>query len=413
MTINRFYLFLTFLVIVISGNPVMNVLIGKETVYIGTLMIFLVWWVFRPLKFTRQDILILVLFILLVLTHVLTFGLMVVAASLGFLIKVGIALLAIRLIPEFPRQYVSVMYFLACLSLVFYIPVQMGIDLAGILSPIRIPLPNAELIHIGIHNFHLPDQRGRNSGMFWEPGAFAGYLILALFFLVRDGKSVLKRRGLMLIVALLTTQSTTGYLAFMILTVFYAYKADWVRGKAARLVVFPLILVVLTLGAWLAFSQVSFLGEKINQQLESAVLRDDSSRMNRLGNLLYDLKWIAEKPVLGWSANPETRFPSDPDIAELSIGQGNGLTGSAIRFGLFGIFIYFGFFAYSTQRIAGSLSSSLLGIVIVCVLLNGEQFMNFPIFLSLMFVPQNKLKSLPISPMAARKLSFSGGRTGH
>lgn len=409
MTIKSFYHFLTFLVIAISGNPAMGVL-GKETVYIGALMIFMVLWWLKPLKLKREDMLVLVLFVLVMLAHVLSFGTMVVVASLGFLIKLGIALLAVRLIPEFQRKYISVMYFLACLSLVFYIPVQLGIDLAGILSPIRIPSENMDAIHIGIHNFNVPRHSDRNSGMFWEPGAFAGFLILALFFLVRDGQSVRNKRGLVLVVALLTTQSTTGYLAFMILTVFYAYKADWVRGKVVRMIVFPFILVALILVAWMASNQASFLGEKISAQFESAVNGDDASRINRFGNFLYDLKWIAEKPLFGWSATPQTRFPFDPDLAELSTGQGNGLTGSAIKFGLFGIFVYFGFFAYSTQRITGSLSSSLYGIVIVGVLLNGEQFLGFPMFLTLMFVPRYKSKTLHDS--MALKTNVAGMRTG-
>ena len=415
MTINRFYLLLTFLVIAISGNPALGIL-GKETVYIGTLMIFLVLWWFKPLKLTRQDVLVFALFALLAITHALSFGPMVIAASLGFLIKLGIAILAVRLIPEFSRKYVSVMYFLACVSLVFYIPVQLGIDLAGILSPIRIPLENTDVIHIGIHNFHVPDERGKNCGMFWEPGAFAGYLILALFFLVRGGqnKAVLSKQGLALIAALLSTQSTTGYLAFMVLVVLYVYNAELVKGKKSKLLALPALIVVLVGGAYVAMNEVSFLGEKISAQIASASIHDDTSRINRFGNFMYDMDAIADKPLLGWSATPETRLSIDPEVTELIAGQGNGLTGFAVKFGLVGLFIFIGFFAYSTRQVTGSLSASLFGIVIVCMLLNGEQFLGFPMFLTLMFVPKNKFKALSVSPIeVARKPSFAGRRTGY
>lgn len=415
MIINRFYLFLTFLVIAISGNPALGVL-GKETIYIGTLMFFMVLWWLKPLKFTRQDVLVFALFVLLTLTHVLSFGSMVVVASLGFLIKLGIALLAVRLIPDYPRKYVSVMYALACMSLVFYIPVQLGIDLAGILSPIRIPLPYTDVIHIGIHNFHVPDERGRNCGMFWEPGAFAGYLILALFFLVRGGqnKAVLSKQGLVLIAALLSTQSTTGYLAFMVLIVFYVYNADLIKGKKSKMLVLPAFIVVLVGGAYVAMNEVSFLGKKINEQIASASAHNDTSRINRFGNFMYDMEAIADKPLLGWSATPETRLSIDPEVADLIAGQGNGLTGFAIRFGLVGLFIFIGFFAYSTRRVTGSLSVSLFGILIVCILLNGEQFLGYPMFLTLMFVSQNKSKSLPVSLVAmARKPSLASRRSGY
>lgn len=415
MTINRFYFFLIFVVIAISGNPAMDVL-GKETIYIGTLIVFMILWMFKPLKLTRQDVLVFALFIVLALAHALSFGIIVVAASLGFLIKLGIALLSVRLIPDLSRKYVSVVYFLSCLSLIFYIPVQLGIDLAGILSPIKITLNNPEVIDIVIHNFHVPDERYRNCGMFWEPGAFAGYLILALFFLVcgDQRKAVLSKQGLVLIASLLSTQSTTGYLAFIVLAMFYAYNAGWVKSITIKLVVFPLMLVGFASIALVFFSQVSFLGEKINQQIESASSYEDASRINRFGNFLYDLEWIAKRPVLGWSATPETRFSVNQEVAELISVQGNGLTGFTVKFGLAGLLIFIILFAYATQRMTGSLSASLLGVVIVCVLLNGEQFLGFPVFLSLMFAPQRKSKVLLLSStLAARKPKFVDKRTGY
>jgi hypothetical protein len=195
----------------------------------------------------------------------------------------------------------------------------------------------------------------------------------------------------------------------MVLTVFYVYNAGWVKGMLVKMLVLPSFIVVLALGAYVAINEVSFLGEKINTQVESASARDDASRINRVGNFLYDLEWIANRPVLGWSANPETRFSIDPDVAELIAGQGNGLTGFAVKFGLVGLVIFIGSFAYITRRVTGSLLASLFGIVMVCVLLNGEQFLGFPMFLSLMFAPQKKSKSLSLLPaLVVRKPSFVG-----
>ena len=144
-------------------------------------------------------------------------------------------------------------------------------------------------------------------------------------------------------------------------------------------------------------------------QVASAIAHDEASRVNRVGNLIYDLEWIADKPALGWSATPETRLSNDSETAELVAGQGNGLTGFAVKFGLVGLFIFLAFFAYGTRRISGSLSTTLFGIVVVCVLLNGEQFLGFPLFLTLMFVPRIKSESLPILPVSiAQNPSITG-----
>lgn len=411
MLINKLYVFLTLCVIAISGNPAMGIL-GKEMIYIGTLMIFMLLWSFKPLKLTRQDVLVLALFAFLTLTHILIFGFMVVVASLGFMIKMGIALLAVRLIPEFPRRYVAVMSVLSIISFVFFIPTFIGVDMQGIMAPVRLPLPSIlDNFHVGIHNL-MDEYDGsiRNMGMFWEPGAFAGYLTLALFFQIRDDQPILSRQGVVLALALLSTQSTTGYLTFFALALFYVYKSGWHNRSAMKLMAMPLLVAVLVLGAYGTFIGFSFLGEKLNAQFESAVIGDDASRLNRIGNLIYDLSWISNRPILGWSATPETRFPIDPDLAELITGQGNGLTGFVIRFGLVGLSVFLGSLAYNTKRISGSLSASLFSIIIVCMLLMGEQFMNYPLFLSLMFMPNETSLPPRISPLASDPEPSPAGR---
>ena len=63
-----------------------------------------------------------------------------------------------------------------------------------------------------------------------------------------------------------------------------------------------------------------------------------------------------------------------------------------------------GFLIYWLQNLPGGISFPEKGIepvfsviAIICLLLNGEQFLNFPIFLSLMFIPRKQFGSLTIS----------------
>lgn len=226
---NKVPYLLCLLTIVVSGNPAVN-LIGKETVYIGTLAIFIGYWFIKSLRLNRHFLPLFFLFAIISLIHVLLFGTVVIVASLGFLIKLSIAILAVGLIANFPSQYVRVMYILALISLAFYIPVQLGIDLPQLLSPLRIPMESG-ISHIGIHNFHILDVKSRNSGMFWEPGAFAGYLVLALLFLLANKNDRSVKKKTVLTIALLTTQSTTGYLAFFILIFIYVFQNKFIKNK--------------------------------------------------------------------------------------------------------------------------------------------------------------------------------------
>ena len=65
----------------------------------------------------------------------------------------------------------------------------------------------------------------RNSGPFWEPGAFQGYIWIAVLFLLFDvDKKCIKYRKAvfaLFIITLLTTQSATGYVLLILAFVFF------------------------------------------------------------------------------------------------------------------------------------------------------------------------------------------------
>lgn len=405
---NRLYFFLTFLVILVSGNQAM-VFLGKEAIYIGTLGIFLIYWYKSKVRLKVADAVIVMFFSVIMLLHVFSFGSMVLMASMGYLIKLSIALLAVRLISNFSGYYVSVIYMLACISLVFYIPSQLGFDLAGMLSRFQLHFPGSDIRHIGIHNFNSLRENDRNCGIFWESGAFAGYLVLALLFSLRDVKinSISNKWVIVMVVALLTTKSTTGYMALLVLVVLYLYQSKWVKGRLAKLFFFPLIVLAVGGVAYVAVNEISFLGEKITGQFNSARNSENLSEINRFGNFMYDIDFIEKRPLLGWSGNPVTRLSVDPNVVDFVSGQGNGLTGFAVRFGLIGLLVYFYFLAGVTRRMSGSVLTAMFGILIVGMLLMGEQFLNYPIFFSLMFIPKNKSKSLLLLPVSTTYGSIS------
>ncbi len=404
MNNNWIFYFFTFLVVTISGNPIVG-LLDKETVVIGSLALFVLLYIFKPSKFIKQDFWVLSGFVLLTVVHIFVFGFMVISASLGFLIKLIIALLAVRLIPDFFHRYINVMYWLSIISFVFFIPFFLGVDMQGLFSWARVAIPD-DTFHYHIIFYNLREEAAtdvvRNMSVFWEPGAFAGYLVLALFLLMveeRKGAPISRkigiwgsRKGRILAIALLTSQSTTGYIAIAVLVLYTIFESGIFKTIAMKIVVLPLAIVVFISAVFVLFTQVSFLGEKISFQYEFATSQQDMemeqlSKLTRFGNFTYDLNWISSKPIAGWSANSQTRFSRDLDLEELISAQGNGFTGFAVKYGLVGLIIYLGFFAYSTRQTTGSPEMAFFGVVIVCLLLNGEQFLNFSLFLTLMFIP--------------------------
>lgn len=389
---DKFNLLLIFLVIIISGNPAISFLFGKELIYIGTLALFIGYWFIKPLRLNKYYFFIFSIFAIISLIHVLMFGTVVIIASLGFLIKLSIAILAVSLIPNFNSQYVRVLYILALIGLAFYIPVQLGIDLPQLLSPLQIPM-ESEITHIGIHNFHNPNEQYRNSGMFWEPGAFAGYLVLAILFLLADKNNKPVKEMTVLTIALLTTQSTTGYLAFFIAFFIYIYRNNLIKNKYLRLLFFPILLVGFSSSSYIFYQTAPFLREKIDHQWESSVYQTGNYRINRIGNFSSDLEDIQKSPLFGWSPRHATR---GEQIIELkSQGQGNGLSGFALQFGLVGLSIFFYLTYLGFRRHYQSGPFGIIATSVVAILLVGEQFLGFPLFMTLMFIGVAK-RQMPV-----------------
>lgn len=389
MSIGRFYPFLTFLVILISGNPAIEIL-GQGLVYIGTFIIFFSFWYFKPSRITPRDLCIFLLFTSLVLAHLLIYGLIVVNASLGFLIKLSIALLAVRIIPDFQRRCIRIMVILSSISLILFIPSILNVNLTELLSAFKLPLSG--YYHIGLYNLRTEeDGTLRNSGMFWEPGAFAGYLILALLFLMSNISAYTyadkRKYSFILVTTLLSTQSTSGYLALVIMLTFVMLKFNIIKNKSLKILIIPFILLTFAAVFYVAFDKFSFLGEKISDQILEVLQGEDTGRINRFGNFLYDWEWISERPIFGWSATPVTRQSFDSEVLDLIAVQGNGLTGFVVKFGLFGFFSFLWFFSKATRYVSKSAAVQWFGVGLICLLLNGEQFLSYPLFLSLMFLP--------------------------
>jgi hypothetical protein len=242
--------------------------------------------------------------------------------------------------------------------------------------------------HIGIHDLSIDyDGAIRNMGMFWEPGAFGGYILLGLFFLLKKNQPKRQWRVFtILVLTLLSTQSTTAYVSFAVLVaygVFSGYFDASLRRTGPRIFLRGLIIILVTVPMIITIRDASFLTEKIYWQVAEAQANTYESRINRIGNFLYDLQWVSERPYVGWSATHATRIKYDSEVEDLVKGQGNGLSGFAVKFGIIGLLVFLWAIFSSLRKSGESISFSVFGVVLVCLLLVGEQFLRYPVFLML------------------------------
>ncbi len=187
-----------------------------------------------------------------------------------------------------------------------------------------------------IHQF-IDVQKGvvRNSGFCWEPGAFSCFVVVALYFqLLRDGFEFKKSRVryLILIAALLSTQSTTG-LAGGFLLLLYAIKS-----KKGHLGVPGIVLIValtpVAIGLALPHtekieSQVSM---NLTEQLYAADDNEFERGLGRFQSAVVVYLDFLNNPILGLGANKDAAWLKTQGIsANPTSGLGNMLR----TFGLF------------------------------------------------------------------------------
>ena len=190
----------------------------ENIMFISVLLFNFFYSIKKKIIFFKTDYYFFFIFIVLFCVHFLKFGIDILFASLGFLVLATIAFLNIKTIYNFGKIYVLLLYYICLFSLFFYFlyiffDIKIGFQL------------NSISYHNLIYHYKFEGiEYFRNCGPFWEPGAFAGYIILALIFILRDFKLMNKKIISVLIFSLLTTVSTTGYLCLFVVIFIYLIK---------------------------------------------------------------------------------------------------------------------------------------------------------------------------------------------
>ena len=223
----------------------------------------------------------------------------------------------------------------------------------------------------------------RNCGFFWEPGAMGGYIALLTLLFFNDLTELYKNnkfKCLIIIATLLSTQSTGAYMSFG--TILIVYLAVSMRSKW-KYVLLPMCVCA----AYFVYNSLDFLSDKVESQNESTqdlVWGEYSS--TRSGTLYFDLYYIVKHPFIGNGLHERTRLADHPALAQmLSQGEvaaaGNGFSDTVAKWGLFFCVVY-GWVFFRTNKELDA-KRKLFFLLLICVILQGEAFMNFPLFLGI------------------------------
>ena len=187
-----------------------------------------------------------------------------------------------------------------------------------------------------LHGIPIP----RNCGYAWEPGAFAVYICLAIYvnlFLVKNDKSR-KFRLWVLLFALLSTQSTTGYSILLVILFFYFLN----KNVSIIILLSPILIVLLAL----LFS-LPFMGDKIADVfrqvadieliVENSITSGASYAPGRFASFVIAFRDFMENPILGLGSVTELSWTNR---AGASIGAISGIGYLLAQFGVIG-FLFF------------------------------------------------------------------------
>jgi hypothetical protein len=390
-------LFLGFLLILLSGSP------AFVPVLIPAVILLTVMFLFSDQAKTKQsDVLVFGIFLVLTIIQVLSLPQATIYTSLGFFARLLVAFMVVRMTENVTLLIIWVITFIAILAcFIFALDTGLrlfGVDLSEVLKPISLATGSQGDVYAVIQNFKGDDDRGRNAGIFWEPGALSGYCLVGLILLgISRDRHTRKEVCIIvgtLVAAILSTFSTTGYVLLpLVLLISILPRASI---KPSRLVATLIIVLPVLLAASIGIAQLPFVREKIQQQVFAVGVEGKKWQLNRIGQLVNDLDDFMIRPTTGWGANPRIRPSAVMLDDETQTAQGNGLAIFLVQYGLIG----FGAFVIASYRNLRQTQSSPVvagyAVLLLCLTLVGEAFLNFPLFLTLMFLPNGGSSGSPI-----------------
>lgn len=246
-------------------------------------------------------------------------------------------------------MYEKIMIWMSVIALVLWIPTVIAPEFAKSLYSLGEETTYGNNI-LYIFNYMDPSkgQEFRNAGFSWEPGRFSIMLALAIYCnLLQNGIDIRNKSLWVLLAAMASTMSTTGYsVTFIILLLFYIKNLSFGKAMLLSIVIVPFATYIYSL---------DFMGGKIGDQIDDASnissldFKYTNDKYNdgeyafsldRFPSMIFEWANIKKDPILGYSRNHNHSFFYQ------NISKNVVLTGGLLKsIGEFGIilalFIYF------------------------------------------------------------------------
>ena len=230
----------------------------------------------------------------------------------------------------------------------------------------------------------------RNYGLFTEPSRFQAYINLSLIFIMFDNDEKINiKRMILFIVTLITTFSTTGFMAFAVILIAFLFSNRIKINKVTKM----FIIVVLLLGIVFLFMN----NEDFFYSIHKITLGESSrSASTRFNSFFANLKIIFENHLFGTGITNADRAFS------VALSELGGLFASSntitilIYFAKFGLIpgLYYAFNMINAIRNIGNRNNTLFLVLGFIMMTCGISFIESIIFSIIIFYP-NRNKGMP------------------
>ena len=320
-------------------------------------MIVCLFLIITSLRLNLQSILFLFVLTGLEIFHNIYFNNYDSGASIYALYSFTICILVVNFAKlKFIEVYINILCVFAIISFPFFILAQVSPQgaarLAGMVPSFLTvskeiygePLVQANPV---IYNFDFNwFEMGRNNGPFWEPTVFATMLTLAQIFNLLKNKTIFNKIGWIFSIAVCTTLSTTGALAYFILVFSYFIYLNRSRVMA-NIVISSLVLA----SGVFTYLNVPYLSNKINKEFGN--VQEDIGRFHgssRAASATLDIQEVRKDDiylVLGKGSSKNTRIGT----VDKTVLRNCGITSLLVEYGIPFFLLYFGLVYYSFYRL--------------------------------------------------------------
>ncbi|MDM5264388.1 hypothetical protein PF327_09290 [Sulfurovum sp. XTW-4] len=347
-------------------------------------------FILRRKSFDVRFLFFFILIIGITLLQALEFQFFSLVTNFGLLIMVLSAYLIVKILDDkFILYYINILYYIAIVSLVFFIPFTLFPSIASFFTHSITPLfdrlhsPHDSFI---FYNITYKEGYLKNSGPFWEPGAYTGYLIIAYVFNFFRESVKMTKKNIVFLLTIFTTISTTAYMTiFIFLFLIYYEKFKNIVFKAS------MTTVVILIGIY-AYNSFDFLGEKIERQIKFAQTMgiQKSNDTQRFLSILRDMEDLKGHELIGRGGHDKTRYDLAPTDKLLQI-RTVGITDVLVRVGII-VFIIMFYFLYRSICIYLLSMQEKNKIYCIAIFLSiiftliSETYFLYPMYWSLLFL---------------------------